>query len=426
MASINEIINDVNDLKEELEDADNGAVIVLDPDKTYICNSNTTIRVNAENVRIIGFGPKFLNDENFNPEVPEDGRAVIKGNGELTFRGCKKLQIIGFFFRLRFAMENCEDCKVEYSDFQYDTIPPGTNRVHVFRLENGPRNRIYQCKFHDKDNSGYFLVIRGKEAKRNVVERCEFCDHRFQDDGGESIVIGHSDQANERLETEISNCWFHDLKGDPETISVKSRGNYIHNCLHENNESSFTIRHGYGNRIEQCIFRKSGGIRLFGKDNHIKGNYFSNNSHDRYLPITLCNGNEDDEPESGGANTRVKNNFITGNIFENCSTICVKWGRDDRPKKPDHNHFVDNTIIAIEDIDGCKGLEFSDGAEVLHNEFAGNVVYAGTQASNERKRKTRGELPQGSYQIVEERPRFDEPRIELPISIQSPPTPEPS
>lgn len=169
--------------------------------------------------------------------------------------GCTALQIRGFFFRLRLVLNGCQDCKIEYSDFQYDA--PGKN--HVLYVKNSARNHIENCKFHDKDNEGAFLIIRKEieeddeednnaeviETKDNKVIRCEFTNHRFDDDGGESIVIGHSNQANNGLHTIVSNCWFHDLDADPETISIKSCGNIIENCLHENNDSMITVRHEY-------------------------------------------------------------------------------------------------------------------------------------------------------------------------------------
>src|SRR5215203_2034678 len=150
MATINETITDVGDLKRELEAAKDNTVIFLDPDKTYDCTSDTTISVHASNVRVIGCEAQSAESEN-----PKGGRAVIKGTGKLTFKGCTGLRIRGFFFRVRLVMNRCKDCKIEYSDFQYDA--PGKN--HVFYIEDSASNHIYNCKFHDKDNEGAFLII---------------------------------------------------------------------------------------------------------------------------------------------------------------------------------------------------------------------------------------------------------------------------
>jgi hypothetical protein len=420
MAVIGEAINDVDDLKEALENASDNEVFFLNPDKTYECNNDTTISVHAKNVRVIGCEPQFAESTN-----PKGGRAVIKGDGKLTLKGCIGLQIRGFFFRLRLEMRECEDCKIEYSDFHYDTIPSGTNRVHVLYIKDSARNHIHNCKFHDKDNEGVFLIIRKVDmdskvkTKDNIVERCEFCNHRFDDDGGESIVIGEANQADDDLHTEISNCWFHDLNADPETVSIKACGTNIHNCLHENNDSSFTVRHGNANRIEQCIFRGRGGVRLYGKDNHVNGNYFLNNSDNDRLPITVGNGNE----SSGGSYSQVKNNHIRDNTFENCPTICIRWGKNPEgggPDKPDHNHVLENKIIADDGINGCIALKFEDGAGKLHNEFEENIIYAGENPSEERKKKIMGDLPQDLDQtIVFVRPEVIEPSIDLPYQWPS-------
>jgi hypothetical protein len=54
MITTNETINDVSDLKEALEEAEDNTVIFLNSKKTYYSNSETTISVHASDVRVIG------------------------------------------------------------------------------------------------------------------------------------------------------------------------------------------------------------------------------------------------------------------------------------------------------------------------------------------------------------------------------------
>jgi poly(beta-D-mannuronate) lyase len=402
-------INDVDDLKEELENAATGTDIVLDPDKKYYCNSDTTIRVNAENVRVIGFGPKFVENENFNPEDPEDGRAVIKGDGELTFKDCKGLQIIGFFSRLPFVMDDCEDCKVDYCDFQYDK-----NDVDVFILKNGVKDVISHCKFHDRETKGLFLKIQGEDTKDNVVEACEFWGHRFPgDNGGEPIRIGNSDLSGCEFNTTVRYCHFHDLRGDPETVSIKSCGNVLENNLHENCKSNFTIRHGGFNKIRNNVFKGSGGIRVLGDGNEIIGNYHQNNDNNDFRPLAIENGNEDKDPnfDSDGKPSgkkaddthdeyaRAKNNLIEGNIYDNCEGTYVVWGRKDRDRKPTGNTFRNNTIIA--DDEDSTFLKFENGAEVDDNHFEDNRLYG--------ENAKRGDIPEQAIKKLSTKPEIRMP-----------------
>lgn len=431
MATINETINDIDDLKRVLESAASGTDIILDPNKTIRCNSDVPIRVRAKNIRVIGFGPAF-GQKGFNPKSPRDGRANIKGDGKLTFQSSNKLQIIGFFFRVRFVMDDCNDCSVKYSDFHYDTIPENEDRVHVFILRDGARNQIYSCKFHDKNTEGAFLIIRDKNGRdtktiENVVEQCEFCDHRFNADGGESIVIGNSDQKLHNLKTLVTRCNFHDLNADPETISIKSCGNRIENCVHEHNASSFVVRHGHTNTIKGCIFRGSGGIRLYGKDNKIQDNFFlSNNSRD-YRPITLANGKKRNEEDGNASYTQVRNNEITGNKFVNCDR-CVRWGKDPDGGgefKPEMCKFQDNTIIA-EGSASSIVLEFLDGGRVWafdergnrvpkrDNKFENNIVYGNIQYYRDpdnRLADKEEEILERSYKAKTKRPIFEIPDV---------------
>jgi Right handed beta helix region len=139
-------------------------------------------------------------------------------------------------------------------------------------------------------------------------------------------------------------------------------------CTQENCKSSFVIRHGHTNTIQDNEFIGEDGIRVYGKDNKILRNHFSDNKSKQFPPLTLVNGNTKDEPNEGAsgsgkghaAYTLVRNCEITGNTFENCNK-CEVWGRDSRTFKPQSVKFRNNKVIA----DKIRSLviEFSDGAK---------------------------------------------------------------
>jgi hypothetical protein len=248
-----------------------------------------------------------------------------------------------------------------------------------------PGCTVSKCKFHDKDTVGEALKIDGEKTKDNIVEDCEWWDLSYDEGtGGEPVRLGNSRVSHLFINSIIRNCTFKDLRADVETISIKSCGNIIERCRHENCKSSMVIRHGHTNTIQDNEFIGEGGIRVYGKDNKILRNHFKENNSKQFPPLTLVNGDTENEPNEGASGssnihasyTQVRNNEITGNTFENCSK-CVVWGSDPRTFKPQGVKFRNNKVIA--DRVASLVIEFSGGAKPEGNEFANNELL-GTKA----------------------------------------------
>jgi hypothetical protein len=216
----------------------------------------------------------------------------------------------------------------------------------MLTLSNCTGCRVENCKFHDKTTKGVGLKIAGPGSKGNVVEGCEFYKMTYStDNGGEPMRIGNSHSSGVIMNTLVRNCYFHDLAADPETISIKCCGNIVENCRHENNKSSFVIRHGGFATIRNNRFKGEGGIRIYGYGNVIEGNHFEDNKSATFPPITLGAGNVAKDPnftapdkpsgkegESHANYAQINNNTIKNNTQKNCTKTIVT--RTDKPLKP--------------------------------------------------------------------------------------------
>jgi Chondroitinase B len=311
----------------------------------------------------------------------------------------------------RIEIEDCTNCKIIGCDFSYD----GEDEVMLI-LNNCVGCVVSDCEFHDKVKKGLFIKIVGEKSKDNVIERCVFRDHTFPDDnGGESICIGNSACSSCEFNTTIRYCHFRNLKGDPETVSIKSCGNILENNIHEKCESNFTIRHGGFNTIRDNMFIGCGGIRVFGDGNAITGNYHQNNHNSDFPPLALCKGSVDTDPSfssdgkpSGKKHddthdeyVAAKNNLIEGNTYENCEGTCVVWGKKNKPEHtriPKWNKFRKNTLIA--DDNDSRLLKF-DETEVADNEFEDNQLYGENAKS--------GDIPEEAIKKLSTRPEIKIP-----------------
>ena len=279
-------------------------------------------------------------------------------------------------------ISDCENCNIVNCDFSSNVS--GEAMLH---LSDCRGCTVSKCKFHDKNTIGVALKLDGPKSKDNIIEDSEWSKLTFSEhNGGEPIRLGNSRVSHLFFNTIVRNCRFKGLRADRETISIKSCGNTVEHCRQENCKSSFVVRHGHTNTIQDNDFVGEGGIRVYGIGNKILRNHFKDNKSKRFPPLTVVNGNTEKEPNEGlsgaskkghAAYTQVRNNEILGNTFDNCMKDVV-WGRDDKNQfKPEGVKFKNNKVIA--DRIECIVIEFSGGAKPDRNEFADNEV-VGTKA----------------------------------------------
>src|SRR5918996_1596866 len=238
-------------------------------------------------------------------------RLSLKGKSKVLIRNCDFS--VNESEEAMLTLSNCQDCRVE------------------------------GCKFHDKDTEGVALKMRGGDTKRIVVDNCEFYKLTYNaGNGGEPVRIGNSETSGVSFDCTVRNCYFHDLRADPETVSIKSCGNVIENCRHENCKSSFVVRHGGFAIIRNNRFKGEGGIRIYGYGNIITGNHFEGNQSNKFPPITLGAGDVKKDPNwidvdtpsgrEGVSHSRyaqINNNTIKDNTKHDCRKTLVY--RKDKP-----------------------------------------------------------------------------------------------
>jgi hypothetical protein len=311
---------------------------------------------------------------------------------------------------------DCINCTIVKCDFSFNA-----DDKPMLTLENCVDCTITRCKFHDKTTKGQFIKIKGEKSKGNVIDHCEFSDHTFSaGNGGESLQIGLSPYSGCSFDTVVRKCYFHDLSADVECISIKSCGNVIENNLLANNNCNITFRHGGHNKVLNNVFVGSGGIRLYGSNSEIRGNYHrDNNAEKKYRPLIIGSGTLEDDPnfESEGkargkigcthsVYARAKHNVIEGNTYHNCKGMCVNWGykrnklkeknqgeRECNGKRykqtevilPDKNLFKDNVIFAEEPSISSIMVVF---AEEIGANKANNII-----ESNKKFNAKLGKIP---------------------------------
>jgi hypothetical protein len=366
------------------------------------------------------------------------------GDGDFDDRSNETLLINEKINDKPVKVRDCTDCKIVKCDFSYNE-----KDQTMLTLENCVRCTVSECDFHDKDTYGLMIKIIGEKSKDNVIEGCKFSEFEYDgDENAEPVRIGDSRLSGCEFNTIIRYCHFDGLKADVETVSIKSCGNVLENNKHENCRSSFVIRHGGSNKIRNNLFIGSGGIRVYGDSNEIRGNYHENNSSSEKPPLIIANGSLENDPnfkDSGGPRggegcghavyARTKNNVIEGNTYDNCEVTCVDWGykthkcdpekdKDDTGKKlfckrqcgekeyklntidkeplhPINNSFINNTIMADDEKkEPTTLLECSPETKILDNNvFRGNKLYNAKP----------GDVPEGATEDLPSKPIIAKP-----------------
>jgi hypothetical protein len=215
----------------------------------------------------------------------------------------------------------------------YNFINSDGKGLKMLSVSNCEDVVIRRCRFHGVNLTDVMLSIDGSKTKNVIIEYCIFENSTSRvSNGGEPIRLGTSSRSGCRFECIVRKCIFRDLRADPETISIKSAGNEIHDCYFINNKSMVTVRHGGLATIHHNTFEGNNGVRLLGYGNKVSYNLFKNNSAtDKMSPIQVQwanaekdpNWDEVDKPSGEDGESHAKyaqcvDNQINFNEFENC------------------------------------------------------------------------------------------------------------
>jgi hypothetical protein len=300
------------------------------------------------------------------------GGATIRGDGELKFEDVRNVWLYGINFEYDpptsgedhaiVTFEKAAKCRIARCDFhtRYDNneaIERQANEHYYLRIWSGRENENLEGKnlidhniFHHKPKSeGAFLLIGNRVSRNNIIEYNYFLEKPWRNgDNSEALRIGHSGDVGEQsFNAKVWYNLFEKCNADFECITNKSRDNIYSYNTFRNCIGSLTFRHGWNITADSNVFIECArGIRIFGKDNEIRNNYFKN------VPSNNQDGNDSDLApivvgRGGGGYLQVEKCNIEGNLIEkvdgNARKIVTWRGTGDG--RPEDVDFVNNKII---------------------------------------------------------------------------------
>ena len=240
----------------------------------------------------------------------------------------------------------------------------------------GKNNRVDNCSFENKTNSGTLLVvwlspgiIPAHRIENNYFGyRTANLDSNGNELNGQEIIrIGDSNTSMQYANCEVRNNFFDRCNGEIEIISNKSCGNIYANNVFFECSGMLTLRHGNDCTVAGNYFfgngvSNSGGVRIIGEDHKVYNNYFENLRGTNFR-AGLC-------IVRGKLNSvlndyfQVKNALVVFNTFVNCTqAFCINYNGSTAYTMPPigtviaHNHVYNtsssntNVVLALQQPD---------------------------------------------------------------------------
>jgi poly(beta-D-mannuronate) lyase len=256
---------------------------------------------------------------------------TVRAEAGTVFTGASQLELLGTWMvaeGLTFegttldpiVLRDAQHCQVTGCTVR--ACNPPDKRIQWLRIagHGSTANRVDHCVFEDKRTSGVMLVIDGDETTIATDTRI---DHnlfrgisKVVRNGMEAMRIGDSSFQNQEARTLVEENRFEDCRGDAEVVSNKSTGNiYRRNVFTGCDGGAIVLRHGdrclvEGNRIDGFGREKSGGIRVHGVGQRVKGNTIE---HTGAYAIALPAGNS---VPSGTGHAPVRDAIIENNTIK--------------------------------------------------------------------------------------------------------------
>ena len=262
------------------------------------------------------------------------GTIIEFKSGDKLARGCRLTGTV------------VSDCNPARRDVSY-------SYVHLY----GRNNRVDHCSFTGKKNLGVTLIVMLSypECDENYHE----IDHNwfgprpvYGSNGAETIRIGTSQQCMQNSRTQLHHNLFEKCNGEVEVVSIKSCENHIYSNVFYESEGVLALRHGDRNVAEDNLFighgvRNTGGVRIVGEDQVVRGNTFLSLAGERFFSaLALMYGVPNSLPNRY---MQVKRTVVEGNVFEACKAIETNTGEDfERTLPPADTRWENNTVSAVQ------------------------------------------------------------------------------
>jgi poly(beta-D-mannuronate) lyase len=277
------------------------------------------------------------------PIVVRGEKAVFTGASQLEARGAW-LVIEGLTFEGTttdpIVLRDAQHCRVTACTIR--ACNPEGRRLHYLRIGGSASadNRVDHCTFEDKRTDGVMLVVDGDEGQLSL--RTQIDHNLFRGvfkavrNGMEAVRIGDSGFQRTDAHAVVETNRFEDCRGDAEVVSVKASANTIRgNTFVGCDGAAIVLRHGdrnlvEGNTIDGQGRKKSGGIRVHGAGQIVRGNTIG---HTAAFAIALPAGNS--VPKDTG-HAPVRDALIEKNrVLDPAGPVFVLGEPHDSKKKQD-------------------------------------------------------------------------------------------
>lgn len=293
--------------------------------------TNQSISFRAEGTAI---SPIVLLAEN-------QGKVILNGNSKLAFAG-KHIYISGLYFKdgtlsgsdvISFRTSSsslAENCTISNIAIENYNPPLNTTDSKWVSLY-GENNKVTNCSFINKNNSGTLLVVwlKAGTIPAHTIENNYFgfrnpnLDNNGAELNGQEIIrIGDSSTSMQTANVKVIGNFFDRCNGEIEVISNKSGSNYYSNNVFYECKGMLTLRHGNDCTVEGNYFfgnniSNTGGVRIIGENHKVYNNYFENLGGTNYRSaICMVRGKENSALNDY---FQVKNALVAFNTMVNCN-----------------------------------------------------------------------------------------------------------
>lgn len=322
------------------------------------------------------------------------GRVVLTGESNIKLSG-SYLVVSGFHLRditpkgspieIKGTQNRVTECVITG-----DNLAPEAKIDTKWVSMYGTKNRVDHCTFFDKKNIGCLLVVWLEKdvVPAHTIENNYFCRPTplLDADGGRSngqecIRIGTSDYSMQRADCVVRNNYFYHADGETEMISNKSCFNTYSNNLFEECVGALTLRHGNNTLVENNYFigngvKNTGGVRVIGDNQTVRGNYFENLTGTKYFSaICLIQGVKDSPLNRY---FQVTDTRIEGNTIVNCAEgISVSYGASKDQSLPVITTLIEGNTIVSDKASNYDILCYEATGGKTDVKWAKNIVYGG-------------------------------------------------
>jgi poly(beta-D-mannuronate) lyase len=281
----------VAELKQKLENAEDGSTIVIEAGKyqgldlVTITANNLTIKAEqAGSVWLTGLVQLRLEGN----DITLDGLVFTEGGPAERFGGVRMmgdnntLQNSTFYYFNHAYEYQPDERRSEYPKYLWVSLW-------------GKEGKLLNNRFEGKQKRGTLIGVQKDETPDNhLIADNLFLDQkpnqfnefdikeaiRYNGNSWEAIRIGDSSASQYPSNSRITNNLMIDMDGERELISIKSGGNEISSNTIFESTALISLRHGKANVVKDNVIlgnqkRLTGGMRIYDEDHVIENNYIT-------------------------------------------------------------------------------------------------------------------------------------------------------